>query len=123
MDSMSILFQFALNPERRVEYEFSTSVKPSLKFIDAVCGIFAEYPRLLSPGKFSPERIEVYVNRSPSNPFFPIAASPQQLEAYKASLKNPPHALVPAADLNLTVAEVIAKHKIAVFTLYLKSTP
>ncbi len=122
MDTTSILIQFALNPERRVEYEFSTPVQPSLKFVDAICAVFAEYPRLLSPGTFSPEHIEVYVNRSPSNPFFPIAASPQQLAAYKKSLKNPKHAPIPNADLNLTVAEVVTKYKIAVFTLYLKST-
>ncbi len=122
MDTTSILIQFALNPERRVQSETSASVQPSLKFMDALRQIFAERPWLASPGTVSPELVEVYVNRSPTNPFFPIGASPQQLEAYNKSLKSPRHAPIPSKDLNLTVGEIIAKYKIAVFTLYLKST-
>lgn len=122
MDTTSILFQFALNPERRVQFEASTSVQSSLKFTDALRAIVAERPWLPSSSTFSPEIVEVYVNRPPSNPFFLIGASQPQLEKYDKSLKNHPHAPIPAADLNLTVAEVIAKYKIAIFTIYQKST-
>ncbi len=122
MDTTSILIQFALNPERRVESETTTFVQTSLKFSDALRQIFAERPWLPSPGTFSPEAVEVYINRAPSNPFFLIGANERQQKAFKKSLKNPPHAPVPAADLNLTVSAVIAKYKIAVFTIYLKST-
>ncbi len=121
MDTTSLLIQFALNPERQVESETSTAVQSSLKFTDALREILAERPWLPYPSTFSLERIEVYVNRTPSNPFFLIAASPQQLDNYNESLNNPQHAPILAADLNLTVAEVVAKYKIAAFTLYLKT--
>ncbi len=122
MDNTSLLIQFALNPDRRVESETSTTAKSSQKFKDALGEILTGRPWLHIPSEISLNEIEVYVNRAPSNPFFLIGANERQQKAFEKSLKNPPHAPIPTADLNLTVAEVIAKYKIAAFTLYLKST-
>ncbi len=122
MDTTSLLIQFALNPDRRVESETSTTAKSSQKFKDALGEILIERPWLHMPREISLNDIEVYVNRAPTNPFFLIGANERQQKAFEKSLNTPPHAPIPTADLNLTVAEVIAKYKIAAFTLYLKST-
>ncbi len=121
MSTTSLVIQFALNPERRVESETSTYVDSSLTFADALAEIFANSPCKRTPSTFSLATVDVYVNRAPSNPFFLIGANERQQEAFAKSLQDPPHTPVPDADLELTVAEVVAKYKIVVFTLYLKT--
>jgi hypothetical protein len=120
MNKIGLLIQFALNPRGAVQSETSTYVQSTLKFKDAIREILAERQWFSAPEEFTPDQVEVYVNRSPTNPFSPIAASEEQYAAYERSLVQPPHAPLLGADLDLTVAEVVAKHKIVAFTLYLK---
>jgi len=64
------------------------------------------------------EKYTVYLNRPPNTPFFPIAANERQIAAFRKSLVDPPHEPIDPVDQAFTMAELLEKYKIAIFTIY-----
>ncbi len=112
-------FEIAIHPTQLVNTALDISVEDTKKFKEVIlealnssAGIKAVLKDIIL------EDFEVYVNRPPNTPFFPIAASKDQYKAFYESLENPPHALIQKGDFNLTLKEIIEKYKTRAYTLY-----
>jgi hypothetical protein len=60
----------------------------------------------------------VYLNRPLNTPYFPIAATQQQIAAFYQSLTDPPHEPIDPSDIERPLEDVIEKYRIAIFTIY-----
>ena len=117
MDKIGIHFDISLNQERVVDRGIDTSADRKKKFKEVIIELLT---LIIDPdlGKINLGNFEVYVNRSPSSPFFLIGATEEQQRAFEESKTNPPHEPLTKADLKLSTEKIIEKYKIAAFTLY-----
>ena len=119
LTKIGIHLEVALFATRLIDMGMDISLENSKKFKEAITEALNSYSGKTSIfNKIKIEDFDIYVNRSPATPFFPIAASDDQYQAFNESLEKPPHAPIEEDDLELTLKEVIEKYKTAAFTLY-----
>ncbi len=120
----SVHVEFVPRGFLRPDREIGTYVDPERTLKDVIATIVAESYNLATDKENPPFRhYTVHINRHPDTPFFPIAATQRQIDAFKRSLAHPRHELIPDALLVSSVDTVVKKYRISSFTVYEVASP
>jgi hypothetical protein len=115
----SLHVEFVPLGSRKPDRARDAQAEPGRTLRDIIATIVADsYGLGMGKARESFLHYRVYINRPKNTPFFPIAASPRQIEAFNRSLARPRHARIPDAMLDSPMANVVEKYKIATFTVY-----
>jgi len=116
---IGVHFEIAISPRQLVDTALDFSIEDTKKFKEVILEALTSSAGIKAVLKdIILEDFKAYVNRPPNNPFFPIAASKDQYQAFSESLENPPHNPIQEGDLDLTLKEIVEKYKTRAYTLY-----
>jgi hypothetical protein len=120
----SLHVEFVPLGSRKPDRARDTQAEPGRTLRDIIATIVADsYDLGIGKARESFLQYHVYINRPRNTPFFPIAATPRQIDAFNRSLAHPRHARIPDAMLDSSMANVLENYKIAAFTVYETSSP
>ncbi len=120
----SVHVEFVPHGCLRPDREIATYVDPERTLKDVIATIVAESYNLATDKENSKFRhYIVYINRHPDTPFFPIAATQREMDAFNKSLVHPRHEQIPDATLVSSIDIVVKKYRISSFTVYEIASP